>query len=102
MAKKPIDAKKLTADEVRRLSDEEIPIVLGQLRDKLFALKTQTASEKVEDTSQFGVIKRAVARVKTERRRRQIERRGSEHMGRKHLLRLGKKADSTASEASNA
>lgn len=74
MAKKDADAKKLTPEEVRKLHDEEIPVVLEQLRDRMFTLRNQSVSEKIEDTSQFGVVRKAVARVKTERRRRQIER----------------------------
>ncbi len=73
MAKKEADPKKLTAEEVRKLQDEEIPVVLDQLRAKLFSLRNQAVSEKIEDTTQFGVVRKAVARVKTERRRRQIE-----------------------------
>jgi ribosomal protein L29 len=73
---KEADAKKLTAPEVRKLQDAEIPVVLDQLRTKLFSLRNQMASEKIEDSSQFGLIRKAVARVKTERRRRQIERAG--------------------------
>lgn len=76
MAKKEADAKKLTAAEVHKLQDEEIPVVLEQLRTKLFTMRNQAVSEKIEDTSQFGLIRKAVARVKTERRRRQIERAG--------------------------
>ncbi len=70
---KNIDPKKLSADEVRRMKDEELPIVLGQLRERLFTLRMQGVSEKIEDTSQFGVIRRAVARVKGEKRRRELE-----------------------------
>lgn len=73
---KEADAKKLTSAEVRKLQDAEIPVVLDQLRTKLFSLRNQMASEKIEDSSQFGLIRKAVARVKTERRRRQIERAG--------------------------
>lgn len=74
MAKKDADAKKLTPAEVRKLHDEEIPVVIGQLHERMFTLRNQAVSEKIEDTSQFGVVRKAVARVKTERRRRQIER----------------------------
>ncbi len=74
MAKKEADPKKLTAEEVRKLHDEEIPVVLDQLRARMFSLRNQAVSEKIEDTTQFGTVRRAVARVKTERRRRQIDR----------------------------
>lgn len=70
---KQVDAKKLNAAEARKLKAEEIPLVLEQLRGKMLALRMQASSEKIEDTSQFGAIRRAVARVKSEQRRRALE-----------------------------
>lgn len=63
----------MTGEEVRQLADEEIKIEVGRLREKLFALRTQTVTEKVEDSTQFVKIKKDVARLMTERRRREIE-----------------------------
>lgn len=60
----------MTGKEVRALRDEEIGIELKRLREKLFTLKSQAVTEKVEDTSQFGIVRRDVARLLTERNSR--------------------------------
>lgn len=57
----------MTGTEVRALRDEEIGIELKRLREKLYTLRSQAVTEKVEDTSQFGLIKKDVARLLTER-----------------------------------
>jgi len=57
----------MTGTEVRALRDEEIGIELKRLREKLFALRSQAVTEKVENTAQFGLIKKDVARLMTER-----------------------------------
>ncbi len=61
----------MTGKEVRELSSEEITVELRRLRDKLHALRIQRVSEQVEDTSQFGKIRRDIARLLTERRARE-------------------------------
>jgi large subunit ribosomal protein L29 len=43
---------------------------LKSLREKHFQLRTQSVTEKVQDTSQFKKIKRDIARVLTEQRAR--------------------------------
>ncbi len=53
--------------ELHKMSDEEIGAELSRLRSRLFDLRTQTATEKIEDPSQFGKTRRAVARLLTER-----------------------------------
>lgn len=60
----------MTGAEVKALRDEEIGIELKRLREKLFTLRSQTVTEKVEDTSQFLKIRRDVARLLTERNAR--------------------------------
>lgn len=57
----------MNANEVRKLSDEEITIELHRLRRKQFDLRCQTVTEKIEDTSQFEKVRRDVARLMTER-----------------------------------
>ena len=57
----------MTGVEVRALRDEEIGIELKQLREKLYMLRSQTVTEKVENTSQFRKIRKDVARLMTER-----------------------------------
>lgn len=62
----------MTGSEVRALRDDQIGIELKTLRAKLFALRSQAVTEKVEDTSQFQTIKKDIARLLTERNVRRI------------------------------
>ncbi len=55
----------MTGKEARALSGEEIGVELKRLRDKLYTLRTQTVTEKVEDNSQFEKMRRDVARLLT-------------------------------------
>jgi large subunit ribosomal protein L29 len=57
----------MTGKEVRAMSDEEIKVELARLRDKVFGLRTQGVTEKVEDNSQFTKIRKDIARLLTER-----------------------------------
>jgi len=61
-----------TNEEIRKMRDEEIGIELKRVRDKLYTLRSQTVTEKVEDTSQMRKLRRDVARLLTERRARQL------------------------------
>jgi large subunit ribosomal protein L29 len=56
----------MTGTEVRKLNDEEITVELGNLRGKLLALKNKSVSEKIDDTTQFGKIRKDIARLLTE------------------------------------
>jgi len=60
----------MTGKEVRALKDEEIRVELERLRAKRHTLRSQAVTEKVEDVSQFGKIRRDVARLLTEQRAR--------------------------------
>ncbi len=60
----------MKAKEVHKLSDEEIDIEVTRLRRKQFELRTQAVTEKIQDTSQFGKIRKDVARLMTERNMR--------------------------------
>lgn len=62
----------MTSEEVKKMRDEEIGIELKRLREKLFTLRSQAVTEKIEDISQFKKIRRDVARLLTERRAREI------------------------------
>lgn len=57
----------MNGKEVRALSDEEIKSELARLRDKLFGMRTQGVTEKVEDNSSFLKSRRDIARLLTER-----------------------------------
>lgn len=56
----------MTGTEVRKLNDEEITVELANLRGRLLALRNKSVSEKIEDTSQFGKIRKDIARLLTE------------------------------------
>jgi len=63
----------MTGTEVRKLKDEEIAIEVRRLREKLFSLRSQTVTEKVEDTSQFRNLRRDIARLLTEQTARRAQ-----------------------------
>ena len=60
----------MTGKEVRAMRDQELGDELKRLRTKMFELRTQGVTEKIEDTSQFGKVRRDIARLLTERRAR--------------------------------
>lgn len=62
----------MTGKEVRKLSGEEITVELKRLRSRLYTLRSQTVTEKVEDNSQFVNVRRDIARLLTERRAREL------------------------------
>lgn len=62
----------MTGKEVRALNDEEIGLELVKLREKLFKLRSQGVTQKVEDVSQHQKVKRDIARLMTERRSRDL------------------------------
>lgn len=51
--------------EVPNQPDEELRAELADLRDKLFTLRTQAVTEKVENNAQFRTTRRQIARVLT-------------------------------------
>jgi len=59
--------------EVRKMSGEEIDQELDRLRRKLFDLRSQTVTEKIEDPSQFSKTRKDIARLLTERTQRLAE-----------------------------
>jgi len=61
----------MKAREVHKFSDEEIEVEVKRLRRQLFDLRTQSVTEKIQDTSQFKKIRKDIARVLTERSMRE-------------------------------
>ncbi|MEQ8845748.1 MAG: 50S ribosomal protein L29 [Phycisphaerales bacterium] len=57
----------MTGEEVRKLDNNEIQAELVRLRKRLFQLRVQAATEKVEDNSEFGKTRKDIARLMTER-----------------------------------
>ncbi len=62
----------MKAKAVHKLGDEELEIEVSNLRKKLFELKTQGVTEKIQDTSQYGKIKKDIARLLTEQNTRKL------------------------------
>lgn len=60
----------MNGKEVRALKDEEIKVELQRTRAKLYHLRSQTVTEKVENTAQFKSVRRDIARLLTERNSR--------------------------------
>jgi len=60
----------MDAAEVRSLRDEEITIELARLREKLYSLRVQSVTDRVEDSSQFGKVRKDIARLLTEQNAR--------------------------------
>ena len=60
----------MKAKEVHKLSDEEIDIEVVRLRKRLYELRCQSVTEKIEDTSQFAKTRKDIARLLTERAQR--------------------------------
>jgi len=58
-------------EEVREKQTDAITLELEQSHKRLFDLRNQSATEKVEDTSQFHKLRRDIARMKTILQQRQ-------------------------------
>ena len=56
----------LCGTEVRAMSDGDIASLITKHREDLLVLRTQAVTEKIEDNSRFGKIRRDIARLKTE------------------------------------
>lgn len=67
----------MTGEEVRKFKDAEIKNELATKRMRLFDLRSQTVTEKVEDLGEFKRARRDIARLLTERRARDIKSAGA-------------------------
>ncbi|MCA9278485.1 MAG: 50S ribosomal protein L29 [Phycisphaeraceae bacterium] len=56
----------MTPKEIRKLDDEALALELKETRSKLFDLRMKAVTDKVDDSSQFGKLRKDVARMKTE------------------------------------
>jgi large subunit ribosomal protein L29 len=64
-------------EEVRTLSDDQLQDELLKLKKEQFNLRFQQATGQLENTARFQKVRRAIARIKTDQRRRAIENKGS-------------------------
>lgn len=60
-------------DTLKKMTDEEIGVEIASARDRFFTLRSKAVTEKVENSSQFGVAKRNIARLLTEQNARRIK-----------------------------
>ena len=61
----------MKADEVHKMSDQELNVELGRLRRQLYDLRSQAVTETLKDSMSIRNSRRDIARVLTEQRRRQ-------------------------------
>jgi large subunit ribosomal protein L29 len=59
--------------EIREKETDHIRHELGEQQKHLFTLRTQSVTEKLEDPSQLRKARRAIARLKTVLRQRELE-----------------------------
>ncbi|MDG2200206.1 MAG: 50S ribosomal protein L29 [Phycisphaerales bacterium] len=52
--------------EVKKMSDEDLAVEVQQLRRRLFDLRCQLVTEKIQNTSQFPNVRKDIARLLTE------------------------------------
>ena len=62
----------MKSKEIKSLSSEDLSEKVGDLRRKLYTLRVQSQTEKIEDNSQIGKTRRDIARLLTERRAREV------------------------------
>jgi len=62
----------MKASEIHNMSDAEIAEELPRLRQRLFELKSQSVTEKLENPQVLGNMRRDIARLLTEQNARKL------------------------------
>jgi large subunit ribosomal protein L29 len=62
----------MKAKEVHKFNDEEISIEIARLRKRMFELRSQKVTDKIEDTSRFKKFRRDIARLLTVQKERTL------------------------------
>lgn len=62
----------MKAEEVHKMSDDELREEGGRLRKRLFELRGQAVTEKLENPRQLGNLRRDIARLETQKRQREL------------------------------
>ncbi|MCC5997108.1 MAG: 50S ribosomal protein L29 [Oceanicaulis sp.] len=70
-------AKQLKGEDVRALSDDQLQESLLKLKKEQFNLRFQQATGQLENTARFLQIRRDIARIKTDQKRRALQTQGS-------------------------
>jgi len=62
----------MKVEEIRKMSDEELSNELASLKEELFKLRFQHATNQLDNPAQITQVKRDIARVKTIQREKQL------------------------------
>ena len=62
----------MKASDVHKMGEDEMNEELGRLRKRLFELRSQAVTEKLENPRQLRNIRRDIARIQTEQREREL------------------------------
>mgnify|MGYP002856459500 FL=1 len=60
----------MTPTEIKKMNDEDLTIEVQQLRRRLFDLRCQLVTEKIQNTAQFANVRKDIARLLTEQNAR--------------------------------
>lgn len=60
----------MTPTEIKKMNNEDIAIEVQQLRRRLFDLRCQLVTEKIQNTAQFANVRKDIARLLTEQNAR--------------------------------
>jgi len=63
----------MKATEAHKMTDPELAEELGRLRKRLFELRSQAVTEKLENPRQLQHLRRDIARILTEQRSRELQ-----------------------------
>ena len=63
----------MKASEIRKLSQEELLSKIDDLRDELFKLRFQLATNQLDNPMTIREVKKVIARIKTIVREREVE-----------------------------
>lgn len=67
----------MTMQDIRSMTDDQLQDNLLKLKKEQFNLRFQQATGQLENTARFSKVRKDIARLKTDMRRRQIEKQGS-------------------------
>ena len=62
----------MEVEEIRKMSDEELSSELASLKEELFKLRFQHATNQLDNPAQIAQVKRDIARVMTIQREKQL------------------------------
>jgi len=62
----------MKVEVIRKMSDEELSSELASLKEELFNLRFQHATNQLDNTAQIAQVKRDIARVMTIQREKQL------------------------------